>query len=70
MIKGLYNALAALELEYHHLGEITDGVIVLTAKSLDAEGIAEVIRINELAEKYNLVTKWDGENIEIKRHSA
>lgn len=67
MIKSLYNALCELDLKYHHIGEIGEGVILLTAKSLDAEGIDEVIRINELAAKFHLVTKWDGENIQIVR---
>ena len=66
MIKSLYNALSKLELEYHELGEIINETIVLTAKSLDAEGISEAIRINELAATFNLITKWDGQNIEIK----
>lgn len=70
MIESLYNALLESELKYHVLGAISNGTIVLTAKSLDAEGISEIIRINELAGKYNLVTKWDGENIEIKRDSG
>ncbi len=69
MINRFYNTLLDIKLEYHLLREIRDGVIVLTAKSLDAEGIAEVIRINELAATFNLITKWDGENIQIRTQS-
>ncbi|MGB6019548.1 MAG: hypothetical protein WBF77_08120 [Sulfurimonadaceae bacterium] len=67
MIKSLHNALSELELEYHELGEIINETIILTAKSLDAEGISEVIRINELAATFNLITKWNGHSIEIKK---
>lgn len=67
MIKSLYSALSELELKHHELGEIVNQTIVLTAKSLDAEAIPEVIRINELAGEFNLIAKWDGRTIEIKR---
>lgn len=69
MITSLHNALSGLNLEYHILGEIQDGIIVITAKSLDAEGISEVILINELATQFNFITKWDGHNIQIARQS-
>ena len=65
----LHNALSSLNLEYHILGEIDDGVILLTAKSLDPNGISEVILINEIATQYNLITKWDGQNIRIAKQS-
>ena len=67
MIESLHNALSELELEYHELDEIVNDTIVLTSKSLDAEGISEVIRINELAAEFHLITKWDGETIRIKK---
>ncbi len=69
MIRSLHNALSGLNLEYHILGEIEEGVILLTAKSLDAKGITEVILINELATQFNFITKWDGHNIQIARQS-
>ncbi len=67
MIKSLYYELSQLELLYHELGEIVNDTILLTAKSVDAEDISEVIRINELAASFRLVAKCDGENIQIKR---
>ncbi|MDA3946650.1 MAG: hypothetical protein PF439_08230 [Helicobacteraceae bacterium] len=69
MINRFYNTLLDVDLEYHLLREVRDGVILLTATSLDGEGIAEVIRINELAATFNLITKWDGENIQISKQS-
>ena len=66
MIESLHYELSQLELEHHELGEIVNGSILLTAKSIDAEGISEVIRINELAAEFRLIAKWDGENIQIK----
>lgn len=69
MMTGLHNALSGLNLEYHTLGDIQDGVILLTAISLDPKGISEVILINEMATQFNLVTKWDGHNIRIAKQS-
>jgi len=66
MIESLHYELSKLELEYNELGEIVDGSILLTAKSIEPESIAEVIRINELAAEFRLIAKWDGENIQIK----
>jgi hypothetical protein len=67
MINNLHNELSRLELQYHELGAITNGTIVLVAKSLAGEGVFEVMQIKELADKFNLVTKWDGQSIEITR---
>ncbi|WP_345975819.1 hypothetical protein [Sulfurimonas sp. HSL3-7] len=67
MIKRLHNVLSNLELKYHMLDSVNEDSIVLVAKSLDAEGVMEVMYIKELADKYSLVTKWDGSNIEIRR---
>ena len=67
MIISLYNELSKLELKYHELGAITNGTIVLVAKSLAGEGVLEVMSIKELADKFSLITKWDGKNIEITR---
>lgn len=69
MLTSLHNALSGLTLEYHILGAVQDGAIVLTATSLDPKGISEVILINELATQFNLITKWDGHNIRIAKHS-
>ncbi len=66
MIKSLHYELSQLELEYHELGEIVNGSILLTGKSIKPESIAEVILINELASEFRLIAKWDGENIQIK----
>ena len=67
MIKRLHNVLSNLDLKYHALDSVNDDTIVLVAKSLDAEGVMEVMRIKELADQYNLITRWDGSNIEIGR---
>ena len=67
MINSLHNKLRDLELKYHELGETSDGTILLTAKSLDPEGVMEVMRIKELADSFNLTTKWDGQNIQIAK---
>ncbi len=67
MINRLYDTLSRQELHYHELGAIENGTIVLVAKSMDAEGVLEVMRIKELADKFNLITKWDGCNIQIGR---
>lgn len=67
MIKRLHNVLSNLDMKYHALDSVNDDTIVIVAKSLDAEGVMEVMYIKELADKYNLITKWDGCNIEIRR---
>jgi hypothetical protein len=67
MINSFRNMLADLELKYHELGEISDGTILLVAKSLDPEGVMEVMRIKELADSFSLTTKWDGQNIQIAK---
>lgn len=67
MIKRFHNVLSNLELKYHALDSVNDDTIVIVAKSLDAEGVMEVMYIKELADKYNLITRWDGSNIEIRR---
>jgi len=67
MIRSLHKMLDELGLEYHKLEAVQNGTIVLIAKSLAAEGIAEVMRIKELADRCELTAKWDGRNIEIRR---
>jgi hypothetical protein len=67
MINGFYNKLLSIELEFHEIASSDSESIVLHAKSLDAEGIFEVMRIKELADKFRLQTKWDGQDIEITR---
>ncbi len=67
MVNNLHNELSELELQYHELCAIENGTIVLVAKSLAAEGVLEVMHIKELADKFNLVTRWDGQNIKITR---
>ena len=67
MIYSLHEMLSSTTLEYHELGAVKDGTIVIIAKSLDAEGILEVMRIKEMADMFNLITKWDGQNIQIAK---
>jgi len=67
MLKTLHKMLDEIGLKYHKLEGVENGMIVLVAKSLAAEGIAEVMRIKELADKFDLTAKWDGKNIEIRR---
>lgn len=67
MIRSLHKMLEELGLEYHRLEAVKNGTIVLVAKSLAAEGIAEVMRVKELADKCDLTARWDGKNIEIRR---
>jgi hypothetical protein len=59
--------LSSTTLEYHELGAVEDGTIVLIAKSLDAEGIFEVMRIKEMADMFDLNIMWDGQNIQIAK---
>lgn len=66
MIDNLHNELINFKLQYHELEPSNCKTIALHAKSLDAEGINEVMRIKEMADKFNLTTRWDGQNIEIK----
>lgn len=67
MITNLYEQLLGLELQFHEIASANSSSIVLHAKSLDAEGIFEVMRIKELADQYKLHTKWDGQDVEITR---
>jgi hypothetical protein len=67
MIKSFYQKLLSLELEFHEIAAANGSSVVLHAKSLDADGILEVMRIKELADKFRLQTKWDGQDIEITR---
>lgn len=67
MIQRLYETLSRQELLYHELGAIDNGTIIIVAKSMDAEGVMEVMRIKELADKYHLITQWDGSNIRIRQ---
>ncbi len=65
MIYSLHKMLSNTALKYHELGEVQGETIVLIAKSLDAEGVFEVMHIKEMADMFNLTTKWDGQNIQI-----
>ena len=65
MIYSFHKKLSNAALKYHELGAVQDETIVLIAKSLDAEGIFEVMRIKEMADLFDLTTQWDGQNIQI-----
>jgi len=68
MIISLHSVLSELGLQHHELGSVgNDGSILLVAKTHDPEGITEVMRIKNLADKFNMNVKWDGHNIEIRR---
>jgi hypothetical protein len=67
MIYSLHDKLSNAALKYHELGAVKDETIVLIAKSLDAEGIFEVMLIKEMADMFDLTTKWDGQNIQIEK---
>jgi hypothetical protein len=67
MIKSFYQKLLNLELEFHEIAAVNGSSIVLHAKTLDADGVFEVMRIKELADKFRLQTKWNGQDIEITR---
>ena len=62
----LYEELKTLNLQHHVLEDISKEAVMLVAKSLDPEGVDEVMRIKKIADKYGLVTVWDGKNIEIR----
>ncbi|MDX1295314.1 MAG: hypothetical protein R3302_03550 [Sulfurimonadaceae bacterium] len=65
MFQNLYNELSRLELKYHQLGKRIDEKIVLRATSLDPRGIDEVMMIKGMADRVNLYTNWDGQNVTI-----
>ena len=65
MLIRLYNQLVNFKLQYHELRPLADDTILLLAKTLEPEGIDEVMEIKKLADGYNLITTWDGKHIEI-----
>lgn len=68
MLQRLYNELLEFDLKHHELGELTDEMIYIAAKSLDPEGINEVMHIKKIADRSYLGMKWDGQNIEIVKN--
>lgn len=67
-LHNLYQALANFELKFHELMPLDDNTVTLLGKSLAPEGIDEVMKVKDIADRLNLVTSWDGQHIEIKRH--
>lgn len=65
MFHNLYNELSGMELKYHKLGKQSDEKIVVRGISLDPRGVDEVMMIKSMADRVNLFTKWDGQNITI-----
>ncbi len=65
MLEHLYNEFLKLDLTYHELGALAGNTICIMGKSLDPEGVDEVMRMNKIADKLYLGMKWDGQNIEI-----
>jgi len=65
MFRELYEELAGNEWRFHRLHALEENAIALSGISLDPLGVAEVMQIKEIADRYRLHTVWDGENIRI-----
>lgn len=63
----LYSELSKVNMQYHTLAPLGKGCIKVMAKVMDPEGIVEVMRIKELADKYKLMARWDGKDVLISR---
>ena len=69
-LKNILTELERLTFQYHEMGSIENDKIILKGISLDPNGIEEAMKIKEMADKYNLHTLWDGQDIEILRHPS
>ena len=67
MFQKLYYELSEMGWKYHMLENVDDDGIRFRAISLEPNGVNEVIRIKEIADRFRFHMKWDGENIRIVR---
>lgn len=67
MFKTLHEELSKIAWKYHKLEPVEGEHLVLKALSLDPNGVDEVMRIKEIADRFFFQMYWDGENIMIAR---
>lgn len=65
MLHNFYNRLSKISLKYHQLTPFEDHRVLVRAKSLSPYGVDEVMRIKQLADKFDLHTYWDGRDIKV-----
>lgn len=67
MLSDLYAELTSVEFQYHEISSFCDECIGLVTKTFEPDSVLEVIQIKALADKYDLITTWNGKDITIKR---
>ncbi len=65
MLQNLYNELARINFKHHRLSPYREDMIYIAASSLAPEGIEEVMRIKEIADRHKHDACWDGKDIKI-----